>query len=128
MPPKALESSEILTVGLLKDEGFDELGDFVLLAPGEFGGRFKGLLQLPAGPVPRWRVLPWVSPTNSSTEMFRVNGCLKAGLANFRLGWRVIFVISETFRDLIFGCSCETVFGSCPTLPINPVTHARSAD
>ncbi len=28
------ESSEILTVGLLKDEGFDELGDFVLLAPG----------------------------------------------------------------------------------------------
>jgi len=31
------ESSEILTVGLLKDEGFDELGGFVPLAPGKFG-------------------------------------------------------------------------------------------
>jgi hypothetical protein len=40
------ESSEILTVGLLQDEGFDELGDFVLLAPGEFGSRFKDLFQL----------------------------------------------------------------------------------
>ncbi len=34
---ESAESSEILTVGLLQDEGFDELGDFLLLAPGEFG-------------------------------------------------------------------------------------------
>ena len=31
---ESAESSEILTVGLLKDEGFDELGDFVLLGAG----------------------------------------------------------------------------------------------
>ena len=62
MPLRALESSEILTVGLLKDEGFDELGDFVLPAPGEFGDRFKDLLHLAGRAGARWRVLPWVSP------------------------------------------------------------------
>ncbi|MEW5980557.1 MAG: hypothetical protein AB1898_32640 [Acidobacteriota bacterium] len=80
------ESSEILSMGLLQDEGLDELGDFVLLAPGEFGGRFKDLLELAcragaslAGPATG-------SPTNPgqvSTLDILLEACSEAARCSF---------------------------------------------
>ncbi|MEW5976648.1 MAG: hypothetical protein AB1898_12670 [Acidobacteriota bacterium] len=85
-PAEGTESSKVLTVGLLQDEGFDELGDFVLLAPREFGGRFKDLLEFAcrasaplAGPATG-------SPTNPgqvSTLDILLEACSEAALCSF---------------------------------------------